>query len=395
MGPKRWTKTDVARLPEGEHQDPGTPGLYVRVHASGTRTVTIRYGGRGQQRRRSVGKLTASFPWDAARAEAKRLLGEAATGGDPSRERQEQRKAVTFAELAERYMRDYVETELKPRTQRDYRGQLDRDILPAFGAMKATDITVSDVDEWAAALKRRAPIQANRQLALLSGIFSRAERWGIRPPGSNPCRPIGRSKEGGIHDPLSADERQALERVLIEAEQHPKGHPDYIQTGAITAIRLLTWTGCRPAEIVTLEWEHVDLEARCLRLPDSKTGERIVPLSRPAVALLRGLNRTSYLVCPNERGNVHQNLGQSWRAVRKRAGITSRLYGLRHSVGSDLLEAGVSLSDIGKLLGHARAQTTERYAKARDTAARRAADALVTARSPEPKRKPRGRRGGT
>jgi integrase len=47
---------------------------------------------------------------------------------------------------------------------------------------------------------------------------------------------------------------------------------------AIAAVRLLILTGCRLGEIMTLKWEHVDPDAGALRLPDSKTGAKVVRL---------------------------------------------------------------------------------------------------------------------
>ncbi len=68
---------------------------------------------------------------------------------------------------------------------------------------------------------------------------------------------------------LSADEFNRLGRVLDEiladgSETRP----------AVAAVRLLMLTGCRLSEIQKLRWEHVDLDAGELRLPDSKTGGR-------------------------------------------------------------------------------------------------------------------------
>ena len=60
---------------------------------------------------------------------------------------------------------------------------------------------------------------------------------------------------------------------------------------AIAAIRLLMLTGCRKSEILTLRWEYVDLEAGELRLPDSKTGAKVVHLGDPAISVLQGIQR--------------------------------------------------------------------------------------------------------
>jgi integrase len=57
------------------------------------------------------------------------------------------------------------------------------------------------------------------------------------------------------------------------------------------AIRLLLLTGGRRGEILGLQWQHVDIEQRCLRLPDSKTGAKVVYLNPPALEALVRLPR--------------------------------------------------------------------------------------------------------
>ena len=60
---------------------------------------------------------------------------------------------------------------------------------------------------------------------------------------------------------------------------------------AAAAIRLLVLTGCRRNEILGLRWEDLDFEAGEMRLADSKTGARVVPLPPAAVRVLAGLSR--------------------------------------------------------------------------------------------------------
>ena len=50
-------------------------------------------------------------------------------------------------------------------------------------------------------------------------------------------------------------------------------------SSSIAAVRLLIFTGCRLSEILGLRWEHVDLRHRSLRLPDSKTGAKVIHLN--------------------------------------------------------------------------------------------------------------------
>ena len=60
---------------------------------------------------------------------------------------------------------------------------------------------------------------------------------------------------------------------------------------SIAAARLLILTGCRLGEIMTLQWEHVDIAGKALRLPDSKTGAKVVHLGQPAVEVLEKIER--------------------------------------------------------------------------------------------------------
>ena len=165
---------------------------------------------------------------------------------------------------------------------------------------------------------------------------------------------------------------------------------------ALTAIRLLLFTGCRKSEILTLKWEHVDLARQCLRLPDSKTGAKVVPLGGPALVVLSEMTRTDgnpYVLCGNAPGRHFVGLPKIWERIRKRAGLGDvRLHDLRHSFASAGAAAGDSLLMIGKLLGHRDPKTTARYAHLADNPLKAAADRIsssiaagMTAGPAEPK----------
>jgi len=163
------------------------------------------------------------------------------------------------------------------------------------------------------------------------------------------------------------------ERFLSESELAKLGDAltTAEQTGAessavIAVLRLLTLTGCRVSEIRTLHWTEVDFERACLRLRDSKTGPKVVPLNTPALEVLARLaeRRRSEWVFPARDGKRPiWALASAWNRIRRSAGFPDlRMHDLRHSFASVGACSGQSLLVIGALLGHRLAATTQRYA---------------------------------
>ena len=125
-------------------------------------------------------------------------------------------------------------------------------------------------------------------------------------------------------------------------------------------------TDCRLSEIQKLRWEHVDLDAGELRLPDTKTGGRAVPLAPSAARLLESLPHdpdNPWVITGCKPGSHLTDLQHPWRRIRARAGLDDmRLHDLRHSFASGGFLVGEGLPMIGKLPGHTQVQTTARYA---------------------------------
>nr|WP_247654276.1 site-specific integrase [Microvirga sp. HBU67558] len=199
--------------------------------------------------------------------------------------------------------------------------------------------------------------------------------WSGRRGERNPCVGIERFTEQKRRRYLSSAELARLGAALAQAEEQKLRSP-YV----VAAIRLLVFTGARLTEILTLRWDHVDLERGFLNLADSKTGAKTVYLNAASRELLTALPHLdgNPFVIPGERQGKHLvNLEKPWRAIRQLAQLPDvRLHDLRHSFASIGAGAGLGLPVIGALLGHAQAATTARYAHLASDPLKQAADLI-------------------
>ncbi len=334
-------------------------GFGVRIHPTGRKVYIVKCRISGQQRFITIGQhgpVTA----DHARARAYEILSEAKNGRDPAQELDQARKAPTMKGLGERFLEEHVAVRCKPSTQYEYRRSVELFINPKIGTRRVTDIQRRDIAELHHSL-RHIPYQANRTLGVLSKMFNLAEVWGLRPDGSNPCLHVKKFVEEKRERFLSADEYAALGRALAELEA-VKSEP----ASVIAAIRLLMLTGCRLSEIMTLKWAYIDWQAKAFRLPDSKTGAKVVLFGDSVAAILRAIPKlpdNPWVITGTREGARLTDLQPPWRRIRQRAGLDDvRLHDLRHSFASGALFLGEGLPMIGRLLGHTQVQTTARYA---------------------------------
>ena len=201
----------------------------------------------------------------------------------------------------------------------------------------------------------------------------------------NPRQPIGDAREA---DEARGDNRSTRfhgcrRRTIFEEHDLPCLQIHLRQVDSQHgAIRLLMLTICRSGEVLSLRWEHVNLDRGELRLPDSKTGARIVHLGAPAIVVLRGIQRREdrpWVIPSYKRGAHLAFLHGPWRLILKRAEIEDlRIHDLRHSFASGALLVGEGLPMIGQLLGHNKVQTTARYAHFANDSVKSAANRIAS-----------------
>src|SRR5690242_15971282 len=367
--------------------DDELPGFGLRVYPSGTRKYLLQWKRDGRTRRLVLG-THGPLTCEQARAAALAALGRVARGEDPAEERDRGRRDPTIAALAELWLAEGCAGK-KPSTLAMDRSRLAAHVLPLLGRVRVRALTRADVERFArdvAAGKtareeaggKRGPRVvrggegvATRTLGMLGAMLEFAVARGLRP--DNPVKGVRRAPHKERDRVLSEAETARLGEALAAAEA--EGEP--WQT--VGLVRLLLLTGLRRDEARGLRWEHVDLGGGRLLLPDSKTGKSARPLAAPALHLLARLEERSGAgswVFPAVRGPGHfVGLQKAWGRIRARAGLADvRLHDLRHNLASVAVASGESLYVTGKVLGHRKARSTERYARLADNPIRAAAD---------------------
>jgi integrase len=322
-------------------RDADITGLHLRVFPQ-RKVYYLYYRTKsGVERRPKIGEY-GTITLSQARKVAQGMLAKVASGEDPSGDWQADRKAPTLAEFwVNTFQPRHV---VKKKSAAEMERLFNRVVAPTFGSEKLNAVSHKRVIEWMEG-QAKAPMQANRALALLSKMFNFAVPRGLAT--ANPCKGVERYQEIKRRRYMTADEARKIGAILSrEAEANP---------ASVAFIYLLIYTGARSGEISTARWNQLD--GATLRLADGKTGARTVFLSGAALEILERLPRTSGTITGIKSPK------KLWERVRAEAGSQDlRLHDLRHSFASAALSAGYSLGQIGELLGHSSTQTTHRYA---------------------------------
>lgn len=342
-------------------RDGTIPGLHAKVTVTGKRFFLYFRTKGGVERRPKLGEYPVMTVAQ-ARLVARQMLLEVAKGNDPQADRQAERAAPTVNEVIDQYEREHA-----PRRKSGAAAVklLRAHLARKLGGEKVSTIDHSHMHALHASLAK-TPILANRVLQHSSKLFNLCEiPWKYRTGAQgNPCKGIERYPERKRKRYMTPAEAQAVaERLDHYKAQFPAG---------VAYIYLLILTGTRRGEIWDARWEWLD--GNVLRLPDSKTGAKPVYLPPAAMDVINALPRTDGTIT---------GIGppyKLWYKVREEAGCPDlRLHDLRHSFASAALAQGLTLEQIGELLGHASTQTTKRYAHLVETTAHAAAARTATA----------------
>lgn len=351
-----------------DYYDQSIKGFVLERRSSGGGTYYLRYNDlSGRQRQYKIGGVD-DVTCAAARKKAQQLRSEVVMGGDPGAQKALAKATPLYSELAAMHldavkdMKSYSSVEMCMRVH----------ILPKWGKVRVTDITSRGVAQWLAEKRSKgmAPATAEKLRVYLGRSFVLGQAWDIPGTDRNPTRGIGKRLNNARDRFLSAEEATRLKEAVAQSQNTQLQH----------IVGLLLLTGARLGELLGAKWENIDVERQSWFIPTSKTGRsRHVPLPDAALAIIERLPRFKdcpWLVPNPDTLLPFVSIKNGWQRAIKVAGLPGlRLHDLRHAAASWMVQAGVDLYAVGKVLGHANVASTARYSHLADATLRAAVEA--------------------
>lgn len=315
----------------------------------GTKVWWMSFTYSGKQIRRSAGTTDKKL--------AKKILAKVETQIAEGRwfERLEGEKK-TFKEMAGKYLEEH--SKRRKRSWKKDRTRLNKNLIPYFGDMVVTKISPKVImayknHRYAEGVKGST---INRELAIMKHMYTIAvKEWEWCR--DNPVKRVSMEKEGRPRDRwLTREEEVELLRKC----------PGWLQEIVVFALN----TGMRQGEILSLTWHDVDLKRGIAILYETKNGEiRSLPLNRTVLRLMKEKGKVRHLSVDNvflsssctplDAGNLRR----AFMGALEKAKIRNFCFhDLRHTFATRLVQKGVDLYRVQKLLGHKDIKTTQRYA---------------------------------
>lgn len=301
----------------------------------------------------------------AAREYEQFLRGEIAKMGSlkhlESQTQPETKAIPSFAEFAERWLREFMPANYRWSEQRPRGYTIRAELIPAFGRHCLDKVTSQHIETYKLGLQRRGLTKKtiNNYLSILRKCFSTAVEWKLID--EVPTFRLLRTKDPPPFTYLRPGETPRLLQAM------PVG---LWQNMALVAVR----TGLRYSELVALRWEDIDFDTKLICVQRAEVYGRVGPTKNERIRYVPMCNEVLRTLNELSSGNdrVFSLNGKSvtysvaWRVITsasRRAGIRYvTWHDLRHTFASDLTRCKVSLHAIKELLGHESIEMTLRYA---------------------------------
>jgi integrase len=299
---------------------------------------------------------------------------------------------LSFKSFAEIWDRRRGYQLVRPRDNRYRIGVIASFVLPetdppiTLGMKNLKALDAADIEAFRHARKANglSAVTVNHDLKLLRKMFN----WGVR----NGFLDRSPFKFGG--EPIIPLERETPRDRRFRDGEEEQNLLDAANAHLRAVIIAILDTCCRLGEVLSLQWRDVNLDDRQIfvRPAKSKTREgRYVPISARlfAVLELRRLDPSGKRFGPdayvfgNAVGERTKSVRTAWENACARAGLNDfRLADLRHEAASRFEEAGIPISHVSRILGHANLSTTTRYLNSSQRWLRLAVEKLDNAQRP-------------
>ena len=336
-------------------QDSDCRGLVIEVRSTGGKTYYYSYRDeRGKQRKYKLANAADISP-SQARVLCERARSQLMMGVDIQEKKIQKRVVPTLDEFFNNSYLPHVQSYKRSWMvdvsvyNHHIKALIGSEYIDAIGSRQIMAVMNQ-------AAKTLSDGSTNRLLIILRYMFNLAIKWQMAGIQQNPTASLKLKKLSNHRERyLTAEETQRLMTHVNAAKQN---------TMLKYIVPMLLLTGARKREVLDARWEDIDFARQFWRIAFTKSGrERHVPLSAAAITLLNQIpKRSEYIFANPKTGKPFKSFYFSWDSVRKAAGLDGlRVHDLRHSFASFLVNAGCSLYEVQKLLGHASIKMTQRY----------------------------------
>jgi|SRR3990167_4473754 len=258
----------------------------------------------------------------------------------------------TFNELVSEYAK-WAERQKSFRKSKIY---LIKQLGETFGNIPLRRFTSMLLEQFQTAKLNmgRKPATANRLIATLSHMFTKAVDWGmVEEEIQKRIRKVKLLPENNRR--LRYLSRGECQELIDSCDKH-------LKPIVITALN----SGMRKGEILGLKWDNVDLKAGFILLnqEQTKNSERKeIPINKTLRETLEGItSQFEYVFVNPLSGQRYSDVKRSFTSALKKSGIKDfHFHDLRHTFASHLVMAGIDLVTVKELLGHKDLKMTLRY----------------------------------
>lgn len=379
----KWKKTNYPGVRFREHP--------TRKHGlQKDRYFSIYYRVDGKRREEGLG--WASAGWSAERANTERSkLKEAHRTGEGPRTLQERREkaeanrlkaeqnSTTFAQYFNQSYYPGTKGAKKESSRKTEKGLFDNWLEPSLGNVPLVSLTTSDVEKVRSWLLEsgKTPRTVQYAFAVVRQVWNRARLDGLV---------VGDPPTKGARIPKFDNKRV---RFLYECEAECLLQELEVHSPQVYSMALLSlYCGLRAGEIYSLKWGDVDLRAGTLHLKDTKGGlNRTAYMPGHVIEHVKEMKpgRVNGYVFVSENGKQVTSISNTFFRVIDYIGLNDDVddsrervvfHTLRHTYASWLVQRGVDLYTVKKLMGHGTIAMTERYSHLGNTELRNAAKTL-------------------